>query len=118
MRRGLRRGARRQQQVEGSLDGGGHANHLGNYLQSCSVYAALTGKSPVGLPADLAPKKGLLEECGCDGSEYKKNNAHMHKLSKEEIDFLQKKAWEAHQAGSNLLAGDGKEAKNPGSEKK
>lgn len=59
------------------LDDGSHPNPAGRYLSMCVFYALLTGKSPVGLPAQLGLPAGdtkILQQAAWDAhTEWSRN---------------------------------------------
>jgi len=98
--------------------GEGHAWPKGIYLWTCCMYASLTGKSPVGLPA---PKGALVDESGLpvDESSQVKGNpkeakatSAKDKFTRADLLYLQTKAWEIYQKYNPLIeAPEGEEKK-------
>jgi hypothetical protein len=63
----------------------GHINDYGNYLWTCCLHACLTGKSPIGL------------------AEPKRKHDKGVNISKQDVLYFQKKAWECQQRFNKLL---------------
>lgn len=99
----------------GSLDD--HTGPRGLYLATCCMYQTLTGRSPVGLPlpdpkagaiAIPKPKAGQLggdEPATVEQADEpdRGRKAHEQQVTQEDIDYLQKHAWETQQKLSGLL---------------
>ena len=84
----------------------GHAGHNGNYLFAACFYAAITGKSPVGLKAREVLSARIVKKDGevvKDEKGNKKGNKkterYTHVVSDEDAKLMQTKAWEQYQKG-------------------
>lgn len=83
-------------------DPGGHANPRGLYLWTCCMYATLTGKSPIGLPAPDGKAPVAIpvpSDPEAKQRNAKENNGPWKNIvvTKEEVEYFQRKAWEVHQ---------------------
>ncbi len=83
-------------------DDKGHAGPNGNYLWACSVYAALTGKSPERLKAASIPsnRKVKAEDVESIVRKVEKEGNlidYQHEFSKDDLAYLKKTAWDVHQ---------------------
>ncbi len=96
--------------------GEGHAWPKGIYLWTCCMYATLTGKSPIGLPA---PKGALVDEAALpedESSKVKGNpketkaSSAKDKFTKADLLYLQTKAWDVYQKYNQLLEAPAKKA--------
>jgi len=65
-----------------------HPAPLGSYLAACVFYAPLSGETPVGLPA---------------GFEVEAERGVKYDIEREEAEFLQQVAWEAHLANKRVM---------------
>jgi lysophospholipase L1-like esterase len=74
-----------------------HAHPRGLYIATCAMYAALTGRSPVGLPAPT-PKKKPDTRPGKQDPNY----------TEEELRYLQTIAWETQKKYAKTLPAPGK----------
>ncbi len=101
-------GGKKGARYVGGLEG--HTGPRGLYIASCVLYAAITGKSPVGLPhpkpkVGKKPKLPKDESTAVPGNPKSKPviSKHDHEFTKEELLYLQTKAWEVQQKYSKLL---------------
>ncbi len=88
--------------------GDGHTNSRGLYLWSCCMYATLTGKSPIGLPVPVGKAPVAIpvptdDDAKKRNAEEKNNPVGVVVVTKEDAEYLQRKAWEAHQKYTKLL---------------
>jgi len=97
----------------------GHTGPKGLYIASCVLYAAITGKSPVGLPppkpkVGKKPKLPKDESAAVPGNPQKpKPGKHDDTFTAEELLYLQTKAWEVQQRYSKLLEEEAEAAGPP-----
>jgi hypothetical protein len=90
--------------------GEGHTNARGLYLWSCCMYAALTGKSPVGLPLppariemESSPQGPADEEPQEKPAKRRGKSTKPIVLTEEDAVYLQNKAWAVQQRYEKLL---------------
>lgn len=77
----------------------GHAGPNGNYLSACSVYAALTDRSPIELPATQVRSSGPVR----GQPELKPGAIRVHDVPADEALSMQTTAWTVHRKHVKLL---------------